>query len=186
MAFLTEFSWRVWVGLYVSYLDYMSQFSSVTQSCATLCDPWTAACQASLSITKSQSLLKLMSTESVMPSNHLNLCVPFFSCLQSFPASGLYKWVSSLYQVAKVLEFRLQHQSFQWIYTTDFLQDRLVGSPCSPRDTKNLLQLLSSKASVLQHSAFCKVELSHPYITTGKTIALTKTDVCWQSNISAF
>ena len=49
----------------------------------------------------------------------------------------LVKWVSSLHQVAKVLEFQLQHQSFQWIFKTDFLQDRLVGSPCSPRDFSN-------------------------------------------------
>ena len=57
-------------------LTYMWAFSSVTQSCPTLSTPWTAACQASLSITNSQSLLKLMSIESVMPSNHLILCCP--------------------------------------------------------------------------------------------------------------
>ena len=62
--------------------------------------------------------------------------IPFFSCLQSFPASGSYQWVSSLHQVAKVLEFQLQHQSFQWIFRTDFLKDGLVGSPCSPRDSQ--------------------------------------------------
>ena len=55
------------------------QFSSVAQSCPTLCDPWTAARQASLSLTNSESLLKLMSIESVMPSNHLNLCRPLLS-----------------------------------------------------------------------------------------------------------
>ena len=62
--------------------------------------------------------------------------VPFSSCLQSFPASGSFHWVSSLDQVAKVLELQLQHQSFQWIFRTDFLQDGLVGSPCSPRDSQ--------------------------------------------------
>ena len=66
--------------------------------------PWTAACQASLSFTISWSLLKLMSIELVMPSNHLILCLPFSSCLQSFPASG--SFLSSLYQVAKVLEVK--------------------------------------------------------------------------------
>ena len=76
--------------------------------------PWTAARQASLSITISWSLLKLMSTESVMPSNHLTLCCPFFSRLQSFPASGSFPGVViSSHQVAKVLELQLQHQSFQ-------------------------------------------------------------------------
>ena len=64
------------------------QFSSVAQSCPTLCDPWTAARHASLFITNSWSLLELMSIESVMPSNHLILCSPFSFCLQSFSASG--------------------------------------------------------------------------------------------------
>ena len=63
------------------------QFISVAQSCWLFATPWTAACQASLSINSSQSLLKLLSIESVMPSNHLILCHPF-SCPQSFPASG--------------------------------------------------------------------------------------------------
>ena len=67
------------------------QFSSVAQSCQTLCDPRTAARQASLSITNSQSLLTLMSIELMMPSNHLILCHPLLHCLQSFPASGSYQ-----------------------------------------------------------------------------------------------
>ena len=62
------------------------QFSSVTQSCPTLCDPWTAACQASLSITNSRSLLKLMSIESGMPSNHLSLCCPLLLLPSIFPS----------------------------------------------------------------------------------------------------
>ena len=86
----------------------------------------------------------------------------------------LVQWVSSSHQVAKMLELQLQHQSFQWIFRTDFLQDGLVGSPCSPRDSQSLLQHHSSKASILQHSAFFRVQLSHPYVTTGKTIALTR------------
>ena len=74
----------------ISPLYFHSKHSSVTQLCPTQLGqtPWTAACQASLSITNSQSLLKLMSIESVMPSNHLILCCPFSSCPQSFPASG--------------------------------------------------------------------------------------------------
>ena len=83
--------------------------------------PWTAACQASLSFTSSWSLLKLTSIELVMPPNHLILCVPFSSCLQSSQHQDLFKWVSSSHQVAKVLEFQLQLQSFQWIFRTDFL-----------------------------------------------------------------
>ena len=61
--------------------------------------------------------------------------IPFSSCFQR-PSFGLFQWVSSSHQVPKVLEFQLQHQSFQWIFRTDFLQDRLIGSPCSPRDTQ--------------------------------------------------
>ena len=69
----------------------MCQFSSVAQSCLTLCDPWTAACQASLSITNSQSLLRLMSDESMMPSNHLILCCPLLLLPSTFPASGFFQ-----------------------------------------------------------------------------------------------
>ena len=61
--------------------------------------------------------------------------IPFSSCPQSFQHQGLFQWVSSSHQVAKVLEFQLQHQFFQWIFRTVFLQDWLVWSPCSPRDS---------------------------------------------------
>ena len=67
-----------------------------------------------------------------------------------------------------------QHQSFQRTPRADLLQNGLVGSPCSPRDSQSLLQQHSSKASILQCSAFFIVQLSHPYMTTGKTIALTR------------
>ena len=89
---------------------------------------------------------------------------------------SLFEWVISSHQVAKVLELQLQHQSFQWIVRTDFLSDGLVWSPCSPRTLKSILQHHSSKASILWHSAFFTVQLSHPYMTTGKTIALTRQD----------
>ena len=62
--------------------------------------------------------------------------VPFSSCPNPSQHQGLFQWVSSLHQVAKVLEFQLQHQSFQWTLRTDLLQDGLVGSPCSPRDSQ--------------------------------------------------
>ena len=85
--------------------------------------PWTAACLASLSITNSWSLLKLMSIESVMPSNHLShpLSSPSPPAFNLSQHQGLFQWESSLHQVAKVLEFQLQHQSFQWTFRTDFL-----------------------------------------------------------------
>ena len=75
--------------------------------------PWTAACQAPLSITNSWSLLKLMSIESVMPSNHLMLSHPLLLQPSIFPCIRVFSWVSSSHQVARVLEFQLQHQSFQ-------------------------------------------------------------------------
>ena len=84
--------------------------------------PWTAAHQASLSFTISRSLLKFMSIELVMLSNHLILCRP--PSPLSFNLSqhqGLFQWVSSSHQVAKVLELQLAHQSFQWIFRDDFL-----------------------------------------------------------------
>ena len=96
---------------------------------------------------------------------------PAFSLAQH---QSLFQWVSSSHQVAKVLEFLLQQQSFQWIFRTDFLQDWLVWSPCSTRDSQESSQHHTSKASILWCSAFFIVQLSHPYMTTGKTIALTR------------
>ena len=84
-------------------------------------DPWTGAHQASLSITNSWSLLELMSIESVITSKYLILCRPLLLLPSIFSSISLFKWVSCLHQVAKVLEFQLQHQSFQWIFRTDFL-----------------------------------------------------------------
>ena len=100
--------------------DYTVQFSSVAQSCPTM-TAWTAAHQASLSITNSWSLLRLMSIESMMPSNHHPLSSPSPPAFDLSQHQGLFQWVSSLHQVAKALEFQLQHQSFQWIFRTDFL-----------------------------------------------------------------
>ena len=86
---------------------------------------------------------------------------PFSSWLQSFQHQGPLQWVSSLHQVAKVLEFQLQHQSLQWIFRIDFLQDGLVGSPCSPRDSQESSptpQFKSIDSSVL--SSFCSPTLT--------------------------
>ena len=100
--------------------------------------PCTAARQVSLSTTNSHSLPTLMSIESVMPSKHLILCHPLFLLPSIYLSQhqGLFKWVSSSHQVAKVLELQLQHQSFQWIFRTNFLQEWLVWLPCSPRDSQ--------------------------------------------------
>ena len=114
------------------------KFSSiqVLSSVQLFATPWITGRQASLSITNSWSLLKLISIESVTTSNHLILSSPSPPTFNLSQHQGLFQWVSSSHQVAKVLEFQLQHQSFQWIFRTDFLQDWLVWSPCSPRDSQ--------------------------------------------------
>ena len=102
--------------------------SSVQFSCWVVSDsatPWTATSQASLSIINSQSLLKLMSIELVMPSNHLILSFPSPPTFNLSKHQSLFKWVGSSHQVAKVLEIQLQHQSFQWMFRTDFF--KLIG-----------------------------------------------------------
>ena len=99
--------------------------------------PWTAACQASLSFTISQSFLKLMPIELVIPSNHLILCHPLLSCPQSSPALGSCP-VSWLFASGgqSIKAFQFQHQSFQWIFRVDFLWDWLVWSPFYPRNSQ--------------------------------------------------
>ena len=102
--------------------------------------------------------------------------IPFSSRLQSFSASGLFKWVSSSYQEVKALAFQLQHQSFQGIFRTDGMDFGMdwLDLLKSKGLFKNLLQCHSSKASIFWHSALFIVQLSHPYMTAGKTIALTR------------
>ena len=117
-------------------------------------------------------LLELAQThvELVMPSNHLILCRPLLFSI--FPSISLFQWVSSSHQLAKVLELQLQHQSFQWISRIDFLYDWLVWFPCTPRDSQESSP--TPKASIFQCLAFFMVQLSDPYMTTGKTITLTR------------
>ena len=145
-----------------------------------LATPWTAPHQASLSFTLYWTLLKLMSIELVMPSNHLILWLspspPTFNLSQH---QSLFQWVISSHQVAKVLELQLQPQSFPWIFRVDFLVwfDLLAVQGT----LKSLLQQHSSEAP-LWRSAFLMVQLSHPYVTTGKTTALTIRHVSLFSN----
>ena len=141
--------------------------------------PWTAACQASPSITNSWCLLKHRSIELVMPSNHLVRCYPFSFCCQSFPAS-----VSSSESVLRIRWPKYWSFSFSISpsseysglisFRMDWLDVKLVGRLAAQRTLKSLLQRHGSKASILYHSAFFMVQLSHPYVTTGKTIALTR------------
>ena len=132
---------------------------------------WTAACQASLSITSSWNLLKLMFIESVMPSNHLILCCPLLLLPSIFPSIRVFsnesvlpiRWpkywsISPSNEYSELTSFRI-----------DWLDLFAVQGTL-----KSLLQHHSSKASILQCSAFFLVQLSHPYMTTGKTIALAR------------
>ena len=97
--------------------------------------------------------------------NHLIPCRPFLHALNLSQNQGLFKWVSSSHQVAKVLEFQLQHQSSQWIFRTDFLEDLLVWSPCSPRDSQEsspapqFKSTNSSAPSLLYGSTLCRKSL---------------------------
>ena len=100
--------------------------------------------------------------------------ISFSSCPQSFPASGSFQMSQLFESGGQSLEFQFQHQSFQWTPRTDLLQDGLVGSPCSPRDSQESSptpQFKSINSSVL---SFLYSQLSHPYMTTGKTIALIR------------
>ena len=96
--------------------------------------PWTAACQAPLSITNSRSLLRLMSIESVMPSNHLSLCCPLFLLSSTFPSNRVFSNESVLHIRWPKYWSVSFNMSFQWILRTDFLEDWLVWSPCSSTD----------------------------------------------------
>ena len=121
----------------------------------------------------------------VIQSSH-PLSSPFLPAFNFSQHQGLFKWVSYSHQMAKVLEFQLQHQSSNEYPGLISLRMDWLDLLAVQGTLKTLLQHHSSKALILQRSAFFTVQLSHPYKTTGKTIALTFLDLCWQSNISAF
>ena len=137
--------------------------------------PSTAVHQASLPITNSQSLLKLKSIESVMPSNHLFLCRPLLLPPSIFPSIRVFSNES-------VLHIRWpKYWSFSFSISPSNEYSGLISFRMDWLDLlavqgtlKSLLQFHSSKAPVLRHSSFFIVQLSHPYMTTGETIALTR------------
>ena len=135
---------------------------------------WTAAHQASLSITNSWSLLKLMSVKSVMPSNHLILCRPPLLPPSIFPSIRVFSNESVLHiRWPKYCSFSFSiSPSNEYSELISFRMDWL-DLLAVQGTLKSLLQHHSSKASIIQCSAFFMVQLSHPYMTTGKTIALT-------------
>ena len=110
--------------------------------------------------------------DAIQPSHPLPS--PSSPALSLYQHQGLFQWVNSLHQVAKVLEFLLQHQSFQWAPRTDLLQDGLVRSPCSPRDPQESSPTPQFKSINSLVLSFFIVQLSHPYMTAGKSLALTR------------
>ena len=136
--------------------------------------PWTAARQASLSIVNFQSLLKLMSIELLMPSSHLVLCCPLLLLPSIFPSIRVFSNES-------VLHIRCpKHWNFSFNISPSNECSALISFRMDwldllavQRTLKSLLQHHSSKASIHWHSAFFMVQLSHPYMTTGKTEVLT-------------
>ena len=157
----------------LSILLYRSVLISVAQSNSVT--PWTSARQASLSITSSHSLLTLMSIEFVMPSNYLILCCPLFPPPSIFPSIRVFSNESALHiRWPKYWSFSFNiSPSNEYSGLISFRMDRL-DLLAVQGTLKSLLQHHSSKASILLHSAFFIVQLSRPYMTTGKTIALTR------------
>ena len=182
---LREFSipsfWRVFLIKWCKIFSWIYRNDNIISSLQSLSHvqlfvtPWTTASQASLSITNSQSLLKLMSIKSVMPSNHLIFCPPFLLLHSIFPSIRFFSSES-------VLCIRWpKYWSFSFSISPSNEYSGLISFRMNWLDLlavqetlKSLLQHHSSKASILWHSPFFMVQLSHPYMTTGKTIALTR------------
>ena len=110
--------------------------------------------------------------DAIQPSHPLSSPSP--PALNLSQQQGLFKWVSSSHQVAKILEFQLQHQSFQWTPGLISFRMNWLDLLVVQGTLKSLLQHQNSKASILRCSAFFIVQLAHPYVTTGKTTALTR------------
>ena len=157
---------------------FQSPFSHSVQSLTRVrlfVTPCTAAHQASLSITNSQSPPKPMSIESVMPSNHLILCHPLLFLPSNFPSIRVFSDESVLHiRWPNYWSFSFSiSPSNEYSGLISFKMDWLDLLPVQGT-LKSLLQYHSAKASILWHSAFFIVQFSHPYMTTGKTIALTR------------
>ena len=159
----------------ITNVTYMSSSVQSLSRVLLFATPWTAAHQTSLSITSSRSLLKLMSTESVMPSNHLILCHPLPLPSSMFP-------IIRVFADESALRIRWpKYWSFSFNISTSDEYSGLVSVRMDwlnllvvQGTLKSLLQHHNSKASILWHSTFFIVQLSHPYMTPGKTIALTR------------
>ena len=175
--------------MYNTVIQYVNRFVVFQLlSCVKLfASPWTATHQDSLSFTISESLLKLMSIESVIPYNHHILCRPLLFLCSIFPSiRGFFQRVGSSRQVANALELQLQYQSFQWTFRVDFLQDGLVWYPCCPRDSQEsspTLQFKSVNSWVLSLLYSPTLTSIHDY---WKNQSFDYMHLCLQSDVSAF
>ena len=165
---------NIWIIFQFMILPkYFHQFISVAQSCLTLCNPMnrsTPGLPDHLQLSESTQIHVHWVGDTIQPSHPLSSpSPPAFNLSQH---QGLFQWVSSSHEVAKVLEFQLQHQSFQRTPRTDSFRMDCLDLLAVVGTLKSLLQHHSSKAWILQLSAFFVVQLSPPYMTTGKTIAL--------------
>ena len=169
--------WHLQISELGYYMDGNAsdiQFSSVTQLCPNLCNPMDRSMPgfpAHHQLPESTQTHVHRVADAIQPSYPRSS--PFPPALNLSQHQGLFKWVTSSHQVAKVLEFQLQiSPSNEHPGLISFRMDWL-DLLAVQRTLKNLLQHHSSKASILRHSAFFTVQLSHPYMTPGKTIALT-------------
>ena len=153
----------------------MYQFIPVTQSCLTLCDPMDFSKPGFLSINNYQSLLKLTSITSVTPSNHLILCHPLLFPPSIFPRIRVFSTKSVLHiRWPKSWSFGFNISPFSEYSGLISFRIDWLDLLALQETLKSLLQHHSSKASIIQSSAFFIVQLSHPYLTTGKSIPLTR------------
>ena len=164
------------------------QFSSVTKLCPALCDPMNCSTP---SLPLHHQLSESTQTHIHRVDDAIQLFHPLLSpsppALNLSQHQGLFQWVSSLHQVAKVLEFQLQHQSFQWTPRTDLLQNALVGSPCSPRDCQESSptpQFKSINSLVLNLYGSTLTSVNDYW--ENHNFNCMYMDFCLQSNISAF
>ena len=161
-------------SLELFFCPIYSQFSSVTQSSVILCDLMDCSMPDFPVHHKLPELVQTLvcwASDATQPSHPLSSPSPPACNLSQH--QGLFQWVSSSHQVAKVLELQLQHQSFQWIFRTDFLEGGLVVCPCSPRDSQESLQ----------YNFFCQCLNSNPHLTL---FFICDSTIFWSSCLSWF
>ena len=169
MINLNEIKDFIWLKQDVNFI-YCNVIVQLLSRIWLFATPWTVACQDSLSVIMSQSLLKFTSIESMIRSNIFILCPPFNLARHQ----SLFQWVHCSHQVAKVLDLQLQYQSFQWIGWLSLGLTGLISM--QSKGLSSLFQNHRMKASILSHSAFLMAQLSHLYMTvTESKLALLTT-----------